>query len=174
MEYITPKHLRKWGACYTDERIAELVPKTGLTVHGYLALDISDRDKIWLVTRPKVLSNPVLYNWLALTVERALGRVQIKNPSLISVIAYLKRRAAGGPVERDIVDAAYAAYTATYAYAAAYIYTVTAAAYACTVADSAASASASAHTAYTATYAYSDERALQVKDLLGLLNADKT
>ena len=148
MKYITPKHLRKWGACYTDERIAELVPSKGLTVQGYLELDIPNNDKVWLATRPKVLPDYVSYHWAALTVERALGRADNPDPRSVAVIGYLRSRANGGPKDPKI--AADAVYAVTYADAADAVY------------------------AAATAYATSAELALRVKDLLGLLNADKT
>ncbi len=163
MKYITPKHLRKWTACYTDERIAELVPAKGLTLQGYLALDIPDKDKVWLATRPKVLSDYVLYNRTALIVERALGRIGNPDPRSVAVIGYLRSRAAGGPRNSEIVNAAVnAAIDAAYAAAHAAAHAAHAAAPA---------AAYSAYAAYAADAADA-ELALQVKDLLGLLEAE--
>ena len=44
---ITRQLLRKWRACYKDERIAELVPESGLTPIQILELEIPDADRIW-------------------------------------------------------------------------------------------------------------------------------
>ena len=177
MKYITPKHLRKWNACYTDERIAELVPDEGLTLQGYLALDIPDKDKVWLATRPKVLSDYVLYNWTALIVGRALGRIGNPDPRSVAVIGYLRSRATGGPRNSEIVNAAvnaatHAAYAAAYAADAtdAATHAAYAAAYAATDATDAATHAAAY--AAAAADAADAERALQVKDLLGLLETE--
>jgi hypothetical protein len=44
---VTRQLLREWCACYTDERIAELVPDVGLTPIQLIDLDIPDPDRIW-------------------------------------------------------------------------------------------------------------------------------
>ena len=44
---ITRQLLRNWNACYKDERIAELVPDSGLTPIQLIDLEIPDVDRIW-------------------------------------------------------------------------------------------------------------------------------
>ena len=44
---VTRQLLREWCACYKDERIAELVPESGLTPIQLIELDIPDSDRVW-------------------------------------------------------------------------------------------------------------------------------
>ena len=57
---ITRKQLRLWGACYNDERIAELVPEDGLTPLEVAALDIPVNDRLWVLLREDVIPAPAL------------------------------------------------------------------------------------------------------------------
>jgi hypothetical protein len=54
---ITRELLHEWGACYTDERIAALVPPEGVTpLEVCDAIGVPAVDRLWVLTRPKVLT----------------------------------------------------------------------------------------------------------------------
>ena len=96
---ITRTLLRENAACYTDERIAELVPKRGVTLRQVLETDlIPDADKLWVATRDGVFPEPAMAAWLAGIVERALGRVNNPDPGSLAVVLLLRRIAAGEEV----------------------------------------------------------------------------
>jgi hypothetical protein len=55
MILITRELLRKWKACYSDNRIAEIVSESGLTPMQILDLDIPAKDRLWVVLREEVI-----------------------------------------------------------------------------------------------------------------------
>jgi len=72
---ITRELLRQWDDCYTDEKIAKLVPVAGLDpvqVADMEAVPVDDR--IWVLLRRKVLGDS-LPSVVAKIVERAIRRV---------------------------------------------------------------------------------------------------
>ena len=52
---ITREQLRRWGACYDDDRIAELVPEAGLTPLEVASLDIPAEDRLWVLLREDIV-----------------------------------------------------------------------------------------------------------------------
>jgi len=103
---ITRKFLREQYACYTDEKIAALVPKSGVTPLRCARGDIPPEDRIWVLTRPGVLPDSMLREWSARTVERALSRVAKSDPRSIAVVPLLRRLAMGEKIPQDDLDAA--------------------------------------------------------------------
>jgi len=53
---ITRELLREWGTCYTDERIAALVPPDGVAPIQVLDANIPAEDRLWALTRPGILT----------------------------------------------------------------------------------------------------------------------
>jgi len=107
---ITRELLRYWSACYTDERIAELVPAEGVTRRAVLTSEIPPADRVWVATRPGVLPPDVLRRWLGRIVRRALARVATPDPRSLAVLPYLDQgEAVPEDVRADATDAADAA-----------------------------------------------------------------
>jgi xanthosine utilization system XapX-like protein len=102
---ITRKFLRAQRACYTDEQIAALVPESGVTPLRCARGDIPPEDRVWVLTRPGVLPDSMLWEWTARTVERALSRVAKPDPRSLAVVPLLRRLAGG----EQIPEAAWAA-----------------------------------------------------------------
>ena len=65
--------LREMNACYSDEEIAELVPEGGLTIQEVLDLPIPALDRVWVATRPGVLTRVQLVAFAQGCAERARG-----------------------------------------------------------------------------------------------------
>lgn len=74
MTAITRKMLRDWGACYSDEQIAALVPDAGLTPRQVLAAPIPAKDRIWALTQVPAPGMPHWIDWrrLYVAIMRAL------------------------------------------------------------------------------------------------------
>ena len=69
---ITRSFFRTVNTYYLNAEIAKLIPEDGLSILDVLDLDIPAADRIWIATRPSVLPRPMLLEWLARLVERAL------------------------------------------------------------------------------------------------------
>ncbi len=67
---ITRERLRSWRVCYSDARIAELVPPEGVTLEQVLDSSIPHADKIWVADR--ILSRAARLELRARLVERCL------------------------------------------------------------------------------------------------------
>ena len=53
---ITRKMLRDWGACYSDEQIAELVPESGVTpLQVCDTVQIPEEDILWVLLREEII-----------------------------------------------------------------------------------------------------------------------
>jgi len=164
---ITRTLLRKYGACYSDEYITELVPEGGVTLQQVLETDrIPHEDKIWVVTRKNLLPETIMAAWLAGIVEHTPRRLENTDPRHVAVVSLLRRIAAGEEVsqeERDQIRnearhaANWAAYYAPHAASSAASFAASYAAWA--AAWSAASSAAQGDA----------ERKQQVQDLLALL-----
>jgi len=107
-----------WQPCYEREHsgwmAAHAAGRTEFTLAEVLAACPRDEDRVWVLTRPGVMTGPQLLEWLARMVERALGRVGEPDPRSIAVVAAL--RTVG--VTREVVEGARAAYAARTVYAA--------------------------------------------------------
>jgi hypothetical protein len=193
---ITIAQIRSWNSCYERESpgtISRLAAgRIEFTLREILACAKNDRDRIWVVTRPGVLSESQRREWLARLVARALARVESPDPRSAAVVAALRGDQVTPAVRNAVANAsanaaaaaasAYAATAAATAAAAtanaAATATAYAAAYAAAAADAAYdAATAAAYAAYAAAYAYAAtayaaayaaERASQISDALEL------
>lgn len=52
---ITRMMLRRWGACYSDDKIASLVPESGLTPIEIAELAIPPEDRMWVLLREEII-----------------------------------------------------------------------------------------------------------------------
>lgn len=103
VEVITREQLRSWGACYSDDRIAERVPPEGITPLDLLGHpDVPACDKIWVLLCEEILGRPGHLECLARLVDRALARVASPDPRSTAVVAALRADA----VTQEIVKAA--------------------------------------------------------------------
>ena len=176
---ITREKLREWDACYTDEHIAEVVPAYGLDMLGILSLPISDKDRIWVATRPGALPRSIWMKWLARIVERSLGRIADPDPRSVAVVAALRADAVTleicrlSAAAREYADAdadADADAAAAWAAWAAAALATWAALAAAAFADAAwADAAAAAWAALAMAAAWASERENQISDLRNLL-----
>ena len=105
---ITRELLRAWGACYSDERIAELVPESGLTPLEVCDLPIPSEDRLWTLLRPEVLGSAFSVA-LADIVQRALDRAVITDPRSRDVVVALREGRAPDLAAARAADAADAA-----------------------------------------------------------------
>jgi hypothetical protein len=154
-------------AAYPAERLDRLLPATLREVLTRLDgawADVDYHHRIWLAVR--ILPRPLVRRWLAVIVERALGRIADPDPRSLAVLPYLRR---GAAVPANVRTDAYAAYAATAAFPA------TVAAYAALAAAHAVAAAAfPAKAAYAAVYAAlnaADVRQ-QLADLLKLIEEE--
>lgn len=109
MKRITREWLRANNACYSDEKIAELVPPEGLTLLEVLRRkDIPDADKIWVSTRPYVLARGILSAFAKGCAERVSGYAAFA--SYAAAFAALDAAFAASAAYRAASDAAYYAH----------------------------------------------------------------
>jgi hypothetical protein len=120
---LTRESARAAGACYTDERLAELIPHEGLSPSQVAALDIPPQDRFWGVSHscgatPRQLREQTCRTarrLLALEVET--GRAP--DPRSVAAVDVAERYARGEATEQARIRAAEAAVEADrYAYSA--------------------------------------------------------
>ena len=160
-ELITVDDILGWNPCprYTRKRLERLVGD-GVTLMEILRSHIETKNKIWIATRPGVLSSRTRERWLEIMCERAIRRVLGKSGIPTWEIwseQWLtgKDRSAGAAsnAARSAASAANAAYNAAYtAYATYGIYEVAySAAYSVSY-NAARNAASAANAAYNASY----------------------
>ena len=161
---ITRQLLRDWNACYSDEKIAKLVPLEGVTPLQVLQSDITATDKLWVVLREEILPAKELRLLACKWTRGALALVANPDPRSVNVVDVAEKFANGLATSEELA-AAYAAATdaarAAGAGAAAYAAATDAAAYA--------AARAARAAAYYAARAAAREQ--QVQDVLKVLGA---
>lgn len=170
-EFIDAKWNRDHGACYSDERLAELYDRP-MTVFEVLTrrdgpwADVPAVDRIWVASHRDVMPRAIRLEWLARMVERALGLVESPDQRSVAVIAALR----ADRVTNDVCAAARAASDASDASDAAWAARAAASAAA---RDAAWAASADSAAASDAAWAASDaELERQIGDLASLLGKD--
>ena len=201
-ELITVDDILGWNPCprYTRKRLERLVGD-GVTLMEILRSHIETKNKIWIATRPGVLSSRTRERWLEIMCERAIRRVLGKSgiPEweiwAEQWISGTDRSAgAASNAARSAASVANAAYNAAYdtydtygtyevAYSAAYSVSYNAArnaANAATAAYAAANASNALYPTYENAYAVSTaagaardaEQRQQVRDLLFIIKGE--
>ena len=99
---------RQWGACYSDERLAELYdhPHTlteVLTRDDGRWADVPIIDRLWVFFR--AVTPTTLNEFLARMLERLKDAGKLTDPRSLAVIPALR----SGTMTQEIIDAAYAA-----------------------------------------------------------------
>lgn len=102
---ITRSMIRDWDACYTDERIAELVPREGLTPLQVLDLKIPASDRLWTVLREEVLPETTLRLWACDWAEEALRVMDVANAQLWACVETSRRYARGETTQEALEEA---------------------------------------------------------------------
>ena len=110
-----PKHIltrqsaRKANACYSDERLAELIPEDGLTVQQVAKLDIPTADRIWALCYAVGADDRTLRLFAVWTACRALSRVKNLDPRSIEVCNVAELFAIGQATAEELSKARLAA-----------------------------------------------------------------
>ena len=102
---ITRELLRKWGACYNPERIAELVPKAGLTPLEVAALDIPVNVKLCVLLREDIIPAPALRLLACSWAQKACLAADCYDERSSKVIAVARRFARGDATEAELGEA---------------------------------------------------------------------
>jgi len=109
---ITREQLRRCGACYTDKKIATLVPEEGLTPLEVAALDIPVEDRMWVLLREDVMPARDLRLLACDWAESACRKTGWNDERSIAAIAVGRRFAVGEATEAELAEARYAAWEA--------------------------------------------------------------
>jgi hypothetical protein len=102
---ITRELLRQWRACYSDERIAALVPPEGLTPLQVLGLDIPAADRLWVVLREEVIPARQLREFACDIVEEACRKNGVTNARSYAAIETARRFARGEATADELASA---------------------------------------------------------------------
>lgn len=103
---ITREKLRRWGACYTDPRIAALVPEAGLTPLDVAALDnIPVEDRLWVLLREELVTARELRLLACDWAEAMCVRAGWDDARSIAAIAVARRFAVGEATEAELAAA---------------------------------------------------------------------
>ena len=102
---ITREQLRQWGACYNDERIAELVPEAGLTPLEVAALDIPVNDRLWVLLREDIIPARELRLLACDWAEKACRAAGWNDERSLNAIAVARRFACGDATEAELYAA---------------------------------------------------------------------
>ena len=165
---ITAKMNREFGACYSDDRLAELygagkTPEQVATLRDGAWADVSDRDRCWILWRVIAIKNPAgMRECLARMVERVLPANC--DPRSRAVVEAIRHDA----VTDEIIAAAYAAWREAAAARAAAARDAASLAYA--AARAARDAADAACAAYAADADAGTEMKAQIADILEFLN----
>ena len=109
---ITREQLRRWGACYDDERIAELVPEAGLTPLEVASLDIPAEDRLWVLLREDIVPACDLRLLACGWAEAACVKAGCNDARSLNAIAVGRRYAHGEATEAELASARSAAESA--------------------------------------------------------------
>jgi hypothetical protein len=102
---ITRKILRQWGACYTNARIATLVPAKGLTPLEIAALDIPATDRLWVLLREEIIPARELRLLVCDWAEAACAAAGWNDQRSLEAIAVARRFACGEATEAELAAA---------------------------------------------------------------------
>lgn len=112
---ITRELLRKWGACYDDEKIASLVPEEGMTPFQILDLDIPEFDRMWVILREDVIPASELRLLACDFAEVALQLIEDPDHRSVKAIEVARAFANGVATEEELAAARDAALAAALA-----------------------------------------------------------
>jgi hypothetical protein len=102
---ITRKILRQWGACYTNARIATLVPAKGLTPLEIAALDIPATDRLWVLLREEIIPARELRLLVCDWAEAACAAAGWNDQRSLEAIAVARRFACGEATGAELAAA---------------------------------------------------------------------
>lgn len=127
MKELTVSDIMALEPCYSEDKIIKLFGgRDKLSLLDILDLDIPTEDKVWVLTRPGVLSDALFNEFAALTADRAV-RQHCLSCGLPAVEAWAvkwlngsDRSAEAAEAARVTAQAAYAAQAAYWAAEAAY------------------------------------------------------
>lgn len=102
---ITRKQLRQWNACYTNARIAALVPEGGLTPLEVAELDIPATDRLWVLLREEIIPSRVLRLLACDWAEAACAAAGWNDRRSLEAIAVARRFACGEATEAELAAA---------------------------------------------------------------------
>jgi hypothetical protein len=170
MQYrITRESCRAAGACWSDARLAAIIPEGGFSPAEVAALEkVTLADRVWALIRASGISHHDRASFAIRTARRAVGQIAPPGPRSAHALDVAERYLAGDATREELRAATRAAATR----AAAYAYAAYAAARAAAATRAAAYAAAAAayYAADAAASASRDaERRAQLADLLGVL-----
>ncbi|MGL4808570.1 MAG: hypothetical protein ACRC4O_07485 [Giesbergeria sp.] len=114
---ITSESLRAAEACWTDERIAEMVPPEGVTarqlVDGYAAAGVSEEDAHWVLCYAAGASDRALREHACWCARQALALVESPDPRSVAAVEVAERFARGEATNDELADARAATWAAT-------------------------------------------------------------
>jgi hypothetical protein len=102
---ITRQLLRDWQACYTDERIAELVPAEGLTPIQILDANCPAEDRLWVILREAIIPAKELRLLACKWAREALALVPNPDPRSVAAIEVAERFARGKATQSELAAA---------------------------------------------------------------------
>jgi len=106
MKKITRELLRDWYACYSDDRIHELVPVEGLTPAQVLdRTDVPVEDRLWVVLRESVIPRRELHLLACKWAREALAVVGNPDPRSVAAIDCAERFARGKATTEELAAA---------------------------------------------------------------------
>jgi len=115
MKKITRELLRDWYACYSDDRIHELVPVEGLTPAQVLdRTDVPVEDRLWVVLRESVIPRRELHLLACKWAREALAVVGNPDPRSVAAIDCAERFARGKATTEELAAARDAACAAAW------------------------------------------------------------
>jgi hypothetical protein len=105
---ITRELLREWKACYSDKRIAELVPVDGLTPLQVLDTDCPTQDRLWVVLRETIIPTREMRLLACKWAREALTVAGDPDPRSVAAVDTAERYTRG-EASMEELDAAWAA-----------------------------------------------------------------
>ena len=102
---LTRESARAAGACYTDSRIAALVPPEGLTIRQVVALALPLEDIVWAITQAMGLPDRILRLSAVDSARRALSRVADPHPDSVRAVDVAERHAHGEATDAELAAA---------------------------------------------------------------------
>ena len=109
---ITRELMRQWNACYTDEKIASLVPEEGLAPLEIANLDIPVEDRLRVLLREDVIPSRDLRLLACGWAESACAKTGRNDKRSLEAIAVARRFADGEATDAELAAARSAAWAA--------------------------------------------------------------
>ena len=109
---ITRELMRQWNACYTDEKIASLVPEEGLAPLEIANLDIPVEDRLRVLLREDVIPSRDLRLLACGWAESACAKTGWNDKRSLEAIAVARRFADGEATDAELAAARSAAWAA--------------------------------------------------------------